>query len=737
MEPGVEPLYPGGTMNNNGETLRHDVEPFGGSQARFRGRFPGAVPGIPGRGRAGGGSLMVYSLDGVVAGLKASRDDDDNDGTAEAADRGTANRPPAIPALKASRDNEGGLDGHNNDDDMAEGAPAGKTATAPVPGARSWGRNKWRGRGGISGHRSGQPQQQQQQQQPQGRGQGGQNPRFAMTRDILRYVEAADRGTADRGTAGRPPAITALKASRDNEGGLDGHNNDDDMAEGAPAGKTTAPPPPPGAGARSWGRNKWRGRGGISGHRSGQPQQPHGRGQGGQNPRFAMTQDIHRYAEVVERCYRRFGTDPGAFDGQTITGFMDMMKVKGLSAGRRAFYATRFVGLLDVIPRTGVSRISELDTEQCKKVLAEFVSDESGYAGETKVAYAMCFKKLVQYSKTRNWGDRRALQGDPEAYVPEIAWITPARYRPKSGGVQRKDLLTSEEFSRMVRAAGNVRDRALLWTMMEGAFRPGEILNMRVGGVEFADRYMMVSTSGKTGQKNLALVLSLQPMAEWFRLHPHADDPEAPLWFSPMARNNGMALTYAGLAKMVRKTALKAGLKKPVWNYLLRHTQLTNMSTKLSDHLLRVYGNWKPGSKMSARYTHLSALDAKDAILAMHGIGEGGRAPQRPQQQQQGEGGGDARRSPGGGGGAPSPPAPEQTVGSTLRLRECPRCRAGNTPDTSLCHSCGLLLDETELAQVQVTDLVRSRLNDRVLRAKAVEEELDSLLDRNYDFSGM
>ena len=540
-------------------------------------------------------------------------------------------------------------------------------------------------------------------------------------------------------------AIAGLKASRDNKGGLDGH---DTTAEGTGAAAAAGAAGDRGWGGstrgRNWGRNRgrnrWMGRG-SPGHRSGQLQQG-----GGQNPRFAMNPDIHRYAEAVQRCYHRFGTDPDAFDGPTVAGFMDMMKVKGLSAGRQAFYTTRFAGLLEAIPRTGVLRISDLDTEQCKKVLAEFVSDDSGYSGETKVAYAMCFKKLVQYSKTRNMGDRRAVQDDPEAYVPEIAWITPARYRSKSGGVQRKDLLTAEEFARMVRATGNVRDRALLWTMMEGAFRPGEILNMKVGGVEFADRYMMVSTRGKTGQKNLALVLSLQPMIEWFRMHPHADDPEAPLWFSPMAKDNGMALTYGALAKMVRKAALRAGIKKPVWNYLLRHTQLTNMSTKLSDQLLRVYGNWKPGSKMSARYTHLSALDAKDAILAMHGIGEGGRAPQRPQQQQpppppQEEEGGDARRfQEGGGGWAPPPPTsivPQQTVGSPLKLRECPRCRAGNTPDTSLCHSCGLLLDETELAQVQVTDLVRSRLHDRVLRAKAVEEELDSLLDRDFDISGM
>ena len=151
----------------------------------------------------------------------------------------------------------------------------------------------------------------------------------------------------------------------------------------------------------------------------------------------------------------------------------------------------------------------------------------------------------------------------------------------------------------------------------------------------------------------------------------------------------------------------------------------------MSDHLLRVYGNWKPGSKMSGRYTCLSALDAKDAILAMHGIGEGGRTPRPSQQQQEGDKG-DACRPPGGGSRASSSSlVPQPTVGAHLKLHECPRCRAGNTLDRGLCYSYGLLLDEAELAQVQVTDLVRSRLHDRVLRAKAVEEELDSLLDRD------
>lgn len=400
-----------------------------------------------------------------------------------------------------------------------------------------------------------------------------------------------------------------------------------------------------------------------------------------------LVTDHHSYAASVAG-YRRRLSGPGAFDAGTVSGFIDTMGISGLSPGRQVFYVTRLPRILPAIRATGARSVAALDADGCKAVLAVLVSEK--YSGETKLAYALCLKKLVHYAKTGNLGGRGAAGG----YVDEVSWITPSQYRSKSGGVRRQDLLTGDEFVRMVRAATSVRDRALLWVMYEGAFRPGEMLNMRVGGVEFADRYMMVSTEGKTGQKDLALVLSLSPMLAWMRMHPHADNPRAPLWYSAMSP--GRMLSYATLTGIVRKASARAGLRKRVWPYLLRHTQLTNMSTKLPDPLLRVYGNWTQNSRMSARYTHLSAADARSAILRMHDIGD--------------DGGDD--------------------IAGHLRLLRCPRCESDCTPDLELCPRCGLMLSEGARAKVGTSDIVRSRMRDKLLRSRALEQEVDSYFER-------
>ncbi len=82
----------------------------------------------------------------------------------------------------------------------------------------------------------------------------------------------------------------------------------------------------------------------------------------------------------------------------------------------------------------------------------------------------------------------------------------------KRESVRATDLLTREEFLRMVEAVAKVsrypaRDRALLYVMYEFAARPSELLNMRVGNLVFHEGYAEVTTEGKTGVKTLTLVL--------------------------------------------------------------------------------------------------------------------------------------------------------------------------------------------------------------------------------------
>jgi len=51
-------------------------------------------------------------------------------------------------------------------------------------------------------------------------------------------------------------------------------------------------------------------------------------------------------------------------------------------------------------------------------------------------------------------------------------------------------LMTLEEIKAMINSAENERDRTLVSVLFEGALRPGELLSMTVGSVEFKDSYI-------------------------------------------------------------------------------------------------------------------------------------------------------------------------------------------------------------------------------------------------------
>ena len=159
-----------------------------------------------------------------------------------------------------------------------------------------------------------------------------------------------------------------------------------------------------------------------------------------------------------------------------------------------------------------------------------------------------------------------------------------------------EDLLTPEELYSIIGKTRNEKERAMLWVMFEGAFRPGELLNLRVGGIEFKSNYILVSTVGKTGKKRVPLVYSFKPLLEWLSKHPQRNEPKSYLWYSETSAQKRTSYRY--LRKILKRCATEAQIKKRVWNYLIRHTQLTMLAKKLSDHTLCVFGNWSKESTM-------------------------------------------------------------------------------------------------------------------------------------------
>ncbi|MDH3779635.1 MAG: site-specific integrase, partial [Nitrosopumilus sp.] len=297
--------------------------------------------------------------------------------------------------------------------------------------------------------------------------------------------------------------------------------------------------------------------------------------------------------------------------------------------------------------------------------------------------YALALLRLVHHAKTGEIGNRE------EGYVKEVSWIKPSRFRNRDDEIEilPEDLLTPKELYGIISKTRNEKERAMLWVMFEGAFRPGELLNLRVGGIEFKDNYILVSTVGKTGKKRVPLVYSFKPLLEWLAKHPQRDEPKAYLWYSHTS--NQKRASYRYLRKILKRCAKDAKIKKRVWNYLIRHTQLTMLAKKLSDQTLCVFGNWSKGSRMPARYVHLSGKDVEDALLELHGI------KSRDENE------------------------------TTVKLKTCPRCAEQNTPDSHRCSSCGFILDEKLLAKTTESD--HTVLQDMLKRLEKLEKTGESI----------
>ncbi|MDH3657171.1 MAG: site-specific integrase [Nitrosopumilus sp.] len=402
------------------------------------------------------------------------------------------------------------------------------------------------------------------------------------------------------------------------------------------------------------------------------------------SPNSEIPEDgIHNYSRQVMCCKKRLEKTE---QGDVGISFLEKLHLNGLEDGRIIVYGARLSLILSLFNSKGV-KIAKATKEDCEKILFAILNTKTNkgrhYSGESKCAFALALLRLVHHAKTGEIGNRE------EGYVEEVSWIKPSRFRNRDDEIEilPEDLLTPKELYGIIAKSRNEKEKAMLWVMFEGAFRPGELLNLRVGGIEFKDNYILVSTIGKTGKKRVPLVYSFKPLLEWLAKHPQRDEPKAYLWYSHSSKQKRASYRY--LRKILKRCAKDAAIKKRVWNYLIRHTQLTMLAKKLSDQTLCVFGNWSKGSRMPARYVHLSGKDVEDALLELHGI------------------------------------KPKNENETNVKLKTCPRCAEQNTPDSHRCSSCGFILDEQLLANTAESDY--TVLQDMLMRLQRLEKSGDSI----------
>jgi len=341
---------------------------------------------------------------------------------------------------------------------------------------------------------------------------------------------------------------------------------------------------------------------------------------------------------AVELDSVRASSDPNR---DTILRYHNQCVADGLSLAR----IVKKIGTVRRLSRMLAKRFEDANKEDIVRIVAQI--EQKNISVWTKHDYKSTLKQFYRWLKGNEMGETPS----------EVRWIRSRIHAPSK--LLSRNLLTPEEINRIVESADSIQEKALFAAYYDSGRRPGEILGLRVGDVEFDRLGAKLRVDGKVGVDIVRICGSAPRLALWLDNHPAKCEPSAPLWI--VCRGGRLRqMTYGSMRYRLKIAAKRAGLNKRVWTYLFRHSRITPASTKLSySEMCHVFG-WKQGSDMPQFYVHLSGEDRDNAFLKMNGM---------PVQANGNENNG------------------------TYPPVVCPRCKRTNSPDAKYCNGCGLALD--------------------------------------------
>jgi len=142
---------------------------------------------------------------------------------------------------------------------------------------------------------------------------------------------------------------------------------------------------------------------------------------------------------------------------------------------------------------------------------------------------------------------------------------------PRTVEVEANFLDEEEQFA-LIKSARNLRDKALIMTILSSGLRASEILNLKEDDLY---RRSLIVSRGKGGKPRVTFI---DPLTEKsIREYHHKREVDSVFVFT---NSFGKPLSRQYLSRMISETALRAGIKKRVSAHTLRHSFATNMLRK-------------------------------------------------------------------------------------------------------------------------------------------------------------
>ncbi len=393
--------------------------------------------------------------------------------------------------------------------------------------------------------------------------------------------------------------------------------------------------------------------------------------------------DIHGYEERVRRYLVLIAESsiPDE-DKRALTEFSEVLRAQGLHIGRVMKYLYHLrVCAGKITELSGSASLTGADSKAITKLVA-WLNSSPRFKPETRKDFNVVLKRFFQW-----------LRAPPEEYP---RWrrkhLYPIEVDDLTATLKKNDMIlpsslfTPEDVNALLAASDHPMLSAFVAFMDEVGPREGEALSMTIGSVVFNGTDVICRLRGKTGERQIYLVKSVQMLARWLDLHPFKSNLNAPVWLNLSNNRRHQPWTCRACECAVERLAKMAGVRKRVYPYLFRHSAATRDARLgfTESQLCLKYG-WVMGSRMPRIYLHLAGTDLRQKIMEVYG----GKEVEKPR---------------------------PQTV-------KCPRCSAPNHPGQNYCFTCGSPLEPAaktfELEEMkkelgEIKDVLRSLLSQRL-----------------------
>lgn len=180
--------------------------------------------------------------------------------------------------------------------------------------------------------------------------------------------------------------------------------------------------------------------------------------------------------------------------------------------------------------------------------------------------------------------------------------------------ITENNLLTEEEIEKMLRHAESFKESAYVLVAFQTGARPQELIEMKWKDVKFEDKYAdltLYSSKTKKARTFPVVEKTMKALWDWKEHFSYSDVKPQDYVFPSRWRNKPM--TTAGINKMLRRMAKKAGLQKDVWGYLFRHSKATRLYEELPQQIVEKLMGHK---NMAGIYAHISSKKAREELLS-------------------------------------------------------------------------------------------------------------------------